>query len=88
MPLQWKGWSARPELTLRDTLYTQRQIFTMQPDGTLASSAEDNALNRKALEMSFELRPPALSRVFNIHGRDESGNTLSSRECAMTMSRA
>ncbi|PYX33865.1 MAG: hypothetical protein DMG80_04415 [Acidobacteria bacterium] len=64
MPLQWKGWSARPELTLRDTLYTQRQIFTMQPDGTLASSAEDNALNRKALEMSFELRPPALSRVF------------------------
>jgi LPS-assembly protein len=54
----------RPELTLRDTFYTQTQIFTAQPDGTLASSAEDNVLNRKALEVSFELRPPALSRVF------------------------
>jgi LPS-assembly protein len=64
MPFQWRGWSARPELTLRDTFYTQTQIFTAQPDGNLASSAEDNVLNRKALEMSFELRPPALSRVF------------------------
>ena len=65
MPFQWKGWSARPELTLRDTLYTQTQIFHIQPDGkTVTSSAEDNVLNRKSLEMSFELRPPALSRVF------------------------
>ncbi|MFY9561513.1 MAG: LPS assembly protein LptD [Terriglobales bacterium] len=64
MPFQWKGWSARPELTLRATLYTQTQIFNVQPDGTVASSAEDNVLNRKALEMAFELRPPALSRVF------------------------
>src|SRR2546421_6608046 len=23
-PFQWEGWSARPELTLRDTFYTQR----------------------------------------------------------------
>ncbi len=64
MPFQWKGWSARPELTLRDTLYTQTQVFNVQPDGTVASSAEDNVLNRKSLEMSFEVRPPALSRVF------------------------
>ncbi len=64
MPFQWKGWSARPELTLRDTLYTQTQLINVQPDGTIASSAEDNVLNRKALEMAFELRPPALSRVF------------------------
>jgi len=64
IPLQWRGWSARSELTLRDTFYTQTQVFKPQADGTLASSAEDNVLNRKALEMSFELRPPALSRVF------------------------
>jgi len=64
MPFQWKGWSARPELTLRDTLYTQTQLVNVLPDGTIASRADDDILNRKALEMSFELRPPALSRVF------------------------
>lgn len=61
MPLQWKGWSVRPELTLRDTFYTQR--FNSQLADT-TGRAEDSVLNRKALEASFELRPPALSRVF------------------------
>jgi LPS-assembly protein len=61
LPFQWKGWSARPELTLRDTFYTQR--FNSELAVT-AGRAEDSALNRKALEVSFELRPPALSRVF------------------------
>jgi len=57
MPLQWRGWSLRPELTLRDTLYTQR--YNPQLAG-----AEDDVINRKALEAAFELRPPVLSRVF------------------------
>ena len=61
MPLQWKGWSARPELTLRDTFYTQR--CDHQPlDNTCRGI--DNGINRKALEMAFEFHPPALSRVF------------------------
>ncbi|MBZ5655551.1 MAG: LPS assembly protein LptD [Acidobacteriia bacterium] len=62
MPLHWRGWSFRPELTLRDTLYTQ------QFDPALAAAngrAADDNLNRKALEGSFELRPPALSKVFD-----------------------
>jgi LPS-assembly protein len=59
MPVQWWGWSFRPGLTLRDTLYTQ------QLDPALVGSAADNILNRKSLEASFELRPPALSRVFD-----------------------
>ena len=61
MPLQWRGWSFRPELTLRDTFYTQRF------DPTLAGTtgkAQDDVVNRKALEAAFELRPPALSRVY------------------------
>jgi len=61
MPLQWQGWSIRPELTLRNTFYTQRF------DPTLAAStgkAQDDVVNRKALEAAFELRPPALSRVY------------------------
>jgi LPS-assembly protein len=51
MPVQWRGWSFRPALTLRDTFYTQ--------------DAADDVLNRKSLEGSVELRPPALSRVFD-----------------------
>jgi LPS-assembly protein len=61
MPLQWKGWSLRPGLTLRDTLYTQRFNAAL---AAATGRAEDAALNRKALEAAFELRPPALSRVF------------------------
>src|SRR5258706_15779136 len=61
MPFQWKGWSARPELTLRDTFYTQR--CDHQPLDYTCRGV-DNGINRKALEMAFELRPPALSRVF------------------------
>jgi len=59
MPVQWKGWSFRPALTLRDTLYTQ------QVNPADSTSAADNVLNRKSLETSVELRPPALSRVFD-----------------------
>jgi LPS-assembly protein len=62
LPLQWKGWSVRPELTLRDTFYTQR--FDLQP-AQVTGRAQDDLLNRKALETSFELRPPALSRIFD-----------------------
>jgi len=51
MPMQWQGWSFRPALTLRDTFYTQ--------------TAADEVFNRKSLEGSVELRPPALSRVFD-----------------------
>ena len=59
VPVQWRGWSLRPALTLRDTFYTQRF------DPASPTTASDDILNRKSLEASFELRPPALSRVFD-----------------------
>src|SRR5208337_3326976 len=62
MPLQWRGWSFRPALTLRDTFYTQEY------DAKIAAAtgrAADDIVNRKALEASVEVRPPALSRVFD-----------------------
>ena len=62
MPVQWQGWSFRPVLTLRDTFYTQ------QFDPAIAAEtgrAADDILNRKSLEASVELRPPALYRVFD-----------------------
>ena len=58
MPLFW-GWSIDPELSLRDTYYSQR----------LGSFGEGVALsdpvNRKALEGRVELRTPTLERVFD-----------------------
>ncbi|MFY9844635.1 MAG: LPS assembly protein LptD [Terriglobales bacterium] len=59
MPLQWQGWSFRPELTLRDTFYTQ------EGNPEESTTAVNDILNRKSLEASVELRAPALSRVFD-----------------------
>jgi LPS-assembly protein len=59
MPVQWHGWSFRPELTLRDTFYTE------EGNATTSTTAADDILNRKSLETSVEVRPPALSRVFD-----------------------
>src|SRR5208337_4668995 len=49
-------------LTLRDTFYTQEY------DAKIAAAtgrAADDIVNRKSLEGSVEVRPPALSRVFD-----------------------
>ena len=61
-PIHWRGWSLRPELALRDTAYTQEydSQFAMQ-----SGRALDDLINRKALETGFELRPPALEKIFD-----------------------
>lgn len=63
LPLVLRGWSLRPELSLRDTFYTQQLVPPSQPGAT--GIAVSNSLNRKALEGSIELRPPTLGRVFD-----------------------
>ncbi|HSB75742.1 MAG TPA: LPS assembly protein LptD, partial [Terriglobales bacterium] len=60
LPLQFHGWDFVPELALQDTAYTQR--LTPVPGGV--GTPNDTPINRKALEGTFELRPPSLSRVF------------------------
>jgi LPS-assembly protein len=60
LPLLFRGWSLRPQLTLRNTAYTQQLV--PGPDVGVALS---DTINRKALEGTVELRPPALSRMFN-----------------------
>jgi LPS-assembly protein len=61
MPLRLDGWSFRPSLSVRDTTYTQELI----PSTSGARSASSEAITRKALEGSVELRPPAVGRVFD-----------------------
>jgi LPS-assembly protein len=58
LPLVLGGWSVRPELSVRDTFYTQ------QLPGSDVRVAESDPVNRRALEASMEVRPPSLSRVF------------------------
>ncbi len=59
LPLSTRGWSVRPEITLRDTLYTQ-QLTPANGVGV----AIDDPINRRALETNIEIRPPAIERVF------------------------
>jgi len=61
LPLHFAGWSFRPGLALRDTVYTQRLLPSSNGIGSVVS----DEINRKALEASFELRPPAMARVFD-----------------------
>ncbi len=60
MPLAFKGWSVRPEFSLRDTYYTQQLL----PSAGTGVSLSD-PINRKALEGRVEVRPPTLERVFD-----------------------
>lgn len=61
LPLQLRGWSFRPELSVRDTAYTQN--LEVLPNGERL--AVSDTINRKSLNASVEVRPPALSRVFD-----------------------
>jgi LPS-assembly protein len=59
LPLLFRGWSLRPELTLHETYYTERLV------GENPGRAVSDAINRQALETAVELRPPSLERVFD-----------------------
>ncbi len=65
LPLQFHGWSFRPELSLRDTFYTKQLLTSTIPGGMEVESTLANAINRKALQGSVEIRPPAIDRVFD-----------------------
>ena len=59
IPFSLHGWSFRPELSLRNTLYTQQLL----PGATVGLATSD-PVNRKALQGSVDMRLPSLERVF------------------------
>jgi LPS-assembly protein len=61
IPLQWKGWIFRPELSLRDTYYTQELL---PGTGSSVGVAVSEGINRRALGTSVEIDPPAIARIF------------------------
>jgi LPS-assembly protein len=62
LPLLFRGWSLRPELTLHETYYSERLVGEEQNN---PGQAVSDAVNRQALETAVELRPPPLERVFD-----------------------
>jgi LPS-assembly protein len=65
LPRLFRGWAFRPELALRDTIYTQQLAPAEGTTLTQVGTAVSNNLNRKSLEGSVELRPPAIDRIFD-----------------------
>ncbi len=61
LPLLLHGWSVRPELSLRETFYTQQLV----PSSGSVGVAQSDVINRRAVEGSVEIRPPALERVYD-----------------------
>src|SRR5260370_29141211 len=59
LPLLFRGWSLRPEVGTRYTLYTQQLV----PSSGLGTASGD-PINRRAIDTSVELRPPTLERLF------------------------
>jgi LPS-assembly protein len=65
LPFRLGGWSFRPELSVRDTAYTQYlRVLHLQGPSTEEMLAISDTVNRKSLDASVEVRPPTLSRVF------------------------
>jgi LPS-assembly protein len=62
LPLHFHDWSIRPEIAVRETYYTEQ--VGAGPAGTVGSLVK-RGLNRQDVELSVELRPPALARVFD-----------------------
>ena len=60
LPMLIDGWSLRPAVDLRNTLYSQQN--EAGPSGPIAVR---NVLNRRVLDSAVEIRPPALEKIFD-----------------------
>jgi LPS-assembly protein len=67
MPFEAGGWSFVPEAALRDTEYTISQTPTLIGTNIVPTISHD-PLNRKDIEGSIDIRPPALERDFELPG--------------------
>ena len=65
LPIFFHGWTFRPDVQLRNTIYSQQQ-FTVPTSvpGVSLDVAQHDLFNRKTIATSIELRPPVLSKDF------------------------
>jgi LPS-assembly protein len=66
LPVFFHGWTFRPDVQLRNTIYSQQQfaVATAIPS-VFVEVAKHDVINRKTIATSVELRPPVLSRIFD-----------------------
>ena len=65
LPIFFHGWTFRPDVQLRNTVYSQQQFTATSVAGVSLDVARHNVFNRKTIATSVELRPPVLSKVFD-----------------------
>ena len=61
LPVFYRGWTFRPDVTLQDTFYSETRDISGGGPGV----AIQDPVNRRAIQTSFELRPPAIEKVFD-----------------------
>ncbi|MGE5323336.1 MAG: LPS-assembly protein LptD [Actinomycetota bacterium] len=66
LPMLYHGWTIRPQVELRNTIYTQQQEpIQVSAPNLPGENPVHNPLNRRAIEGSIEFRPPVLAKVFS-----------------------
>ncbi len=60
LPIFYKGWTFRPDVQLRNTVYSQQESTAQS-----VTIAHHDLFNRRTIATSIELRPPVLSKVFD-----------------------
>ena len=64
MPAFLDGWTFRPEVGVRETLYTERLIPTESATGVIGVAVAQT-INRNVLSGSMEVRPPSIAKIFD-----------------------
>lgn len=66
LPIFYHGWTIRPQVELRNTIYTQQQEpIQVSAPNLPGENPVRNPINRRTIESSIEFRPPVLAKVFN-----------------------
>jgi LPS-assembly protein len=65
-PFQAGGWSVVPEAALRDTFYSDSQVPDLTGVNGGIPTISHESLNRKDIEASVDIRPPALERDYTL----------------------
>jgi LPS-assembly protein len=64
LPTFLHGWTFRPELGVRETVYSERLIPTENNTGIIGVAVAQT-LNRNVALASMEMRPPSIARIFD-----------------------
>jgi LPS-assembly protein len=64
LPTFFRGWTFRPEVGVRETVYSERLLPTENDTGVIGIAVAE-ALNRNVASASMEIRPPSVARIFD-----------------------